>query len=92
VTAVTYGGLVALLATNPNLEAAARLGPDEEFALDSLALTWLVHLLEEEYGVLVDPADPRLCDATTLRTVLACIGDAGARVVTRGGGGEFGGG
>ena len=89
--AVTYDVLVALLATNPNLEAAARLGPDEEFVLDSLALTWLVHLVEEEYGVLLDPADPRLRDTTTLRTILACATGVGAAAANRGGG-EPGGG
>ncbi len=33
---------------------------DEAIHLDSLALTWLLHVLEERHGVRIDPDDPRL--------------------------------
>lgn len=38
--------------------------PDEPFVLESLALTWLVHLLEERFGLDADPDDSRMSGTT----------------------------
>jgi acyl carrier protein len=51
----------ALLAAHAPAGTAA-LGDDEALHLDSLALTWLLHVLDERHGVRIGADDPRLAE------------------------------
>jgi len=50
-----------------------RLSDDTPIALDSLGLIWLLHLLEEEYGLHVEPDDADLDEFTTVGRTLAYL-------------------
>ncbi|WP_405818863.1 acyl carrier protein [Streptomyces sp. NBC_01390] len=43
------------------------LGADAELVLDSLGLVWLLHVVEERYGLVVEPTDDDIAGLTTLR-------------------------
>jgi acyl carrier protein len=55
----TRGEIRALLAAHAPASVQG-ITDDEAIHLDSLAMTWLVHVLDERYGVRVDLDDPRL--------------------------------
>ena len=57
------------LAANAGIGIAATAPVDEEFLLDSLALTWMLYVLKEEYGLDPDPEDSRLFGVTTIERV-----------------------
>ncbi|MFJ3962848.1 acyl carrier protein [Streptomyces sp. NPDC090036] len=61
------------------------LGPDTPLTLDSLALVWLQHALDEEHGISIDPYGPDLDLFTSARgisTYLARLGDEVRRATT----------
>lgn len=64
----------ALLATHVPASSGA-LADDEALHLDSLALTWLLHVLDERHGVRIGADDPRLAQFDSIagieRTVAA---------------------
>ncbi|MFC4499352.1 MULTISPECIES: acyl carrier protein [Streptomyces] len=43
------------------------LEEDAELVLDSLGLVWLLHVLEERYGLVVEPSDEDIAGLTSLR-------------------------
>jgi acyl carrier protein len=43
------------------------LGEDAELVLDSLGLVWLLHVVEERYGLVVEPSDEDIAGLTSLR-------------------------
>ncbi|MGY0062203.1 acyl carrier protein [Streptomyces sp. LZ34] len=45
----------------------ADLGEDAELVLDSLGLVWLLHVVEERYGLVVEPTDEEIFQLTSLR-------------------------
>ncbi|MGQ0839510.1 hypothetical protein [Actinokineospora sp.] len=66
---VTLADLTELLAESPAQVVPAEA--DSMFALDSLALTWMIHLIEERYGIAADPDDEALSGLTTVRAMHA---------------------
>lgn len=60
-------------------ELPADVDDDTELALDSLGLLWLLHQVQERYGLAVDPADADLDDLTSIRRITAYLNEAGAR-------------
>jgi len=48
-------------------ELPADLGEDAELALDSLGLVWLLHVVEERYGLVVEPTNEDIAELTSLR-------------------------
>ncbi|WP_433616663.1 phosphopantetheine-binding protein [Dactylosporangium sp. CA-139114] len=50
--------------------------PDTPFVLDSLMLTWLLHLLEERHGVALAGDEPQLDDELTLNELAELINGA----------------
>ncbi|MDX3227643.1 acyl carrier protein [Streptomyces sp. ME19-01-6] len=45
----------------------AELDEDTELVLDSLGLVWLLHVVEERYGLVVEPTDEDIVGLTSLR-------------------------
>ncbi len=43
------------------------LDEDAELALESLGLVWLLHVVEERYGLIVEPGDEDIAGLTSLR-------------------------
>ena len=43
------------------------LDEDAELVLDSLGLVWLLHVVEERYGLIVEPSDDDIAGMTSLR-------------------------
>ena len=48
----------------------AELRDDVELALDSLGLVWLLHEVEQRYGLLVDPTDEDVAGLTSVRRIV----------------------
>lgn len=63
----------------------ADLGEDAELVLDSLGLVWLLHEVEERYGLVVEPTDEDIDGLTSLRRLTAYLRAAQA---AEGGGGD----
>lgn len=58
------------------------LGDDTPLALDSLALVWLQHALDEDHGISIDPYGPDLEFFTSVRGIhsyLAQLPEGGTR-------------
>ncbi|MFF7390239.1 acyl carrier protein [Streptomyces scabiei] len=53
------------------------LDEDAELVLDSLGLVWLLHVVEERYGLVVEPADEDIAGLTSLRRLTEFLGAAG---------------
>jgi acyl carrier protein len=49
------------------------LGEDAELVLDSLGLVWLLHVVEERYGLVVEPSDEDIAGLTSLRWLTAFL-------------------
>ena len=81
---LTLDSLAELLTQAPTLETVPVSDPDATFVLDSLGLTWLVHLLDEKHHMTVDLADPRLLEPTSLRRLLEHVNGAAMREGTPG--------
>jgi acyl carrier protein len=45
------------------------IGDDADLALDSLAVVWLAHRLEEDYGVTIDPDELDPVDFTSVNAI-----------------------
>lgn len=58
-----------VLAANTQVGITETTPLDEEFVLDSLALTWVLYVLKEHYGLAPDPEDPRLSGDTTIERI-----------------------
>jgi len=43
------------------------LAEDAELVLDSLGLVWLLHVVEERYGLVAEPSDEDIAGMTSLR-------------------------
>ncbi|UUU34734.1 acyl carrier protein [Streptomyces sp. CA-210063] len=54
------------------------LGDDAELVLDSLGLVWLLHVVEERYGLVVEPGDEDIAGLTSLRRLTEFLSGAGA--------------
>ncbi|MER6140597.1 acyl carrier protein [Streptomyces sparsogenes] len=52
---------------------SADLDEDAELVLDSLGLVWLLHLVEERHGLVVEPTDGDIADLTSLRRLTAYL-------------------
>ncbi|WP_327312910.1 acyl carrier protein [Streptomyces sp. NBC_01235] len=52
------------------------LGEDDELVLDSLGLVWLLHVVEERYGLVVEPSDEDIAGLTSLRRLTQYLGAA----------------
>ncbi|MDT0569274.1 acyl carrier protein [Streptomyces sp. DSM 3412] len=61
------------------------LDEDAELVLDSLGLVWLLHVVEERYGVVVEPGDEDIAGLTSLRRLTEFLGAAGAPGAVEGG-------
>lgn len=66
------------------------LGEDAELILDSLGLVWLLHVVEERYGLVVDLDDEDIADLTSLRRLTEFLGAAGTPVAADDGGERVG--
>ncbi|WP_338898924.1 acyl carrier protein [Streptomyces sp. TG1A-60] len=64
------------------------LGDDAELVLDSLGLVWLLHVVEERYGLVVEPGDEDIARLTSLRRLTEFLSAAGADPVEGGGRGD----
>ena len=53
------------------------LDEDAELVLDSLGLVWLLHVVEERYGLVVEPDDEDIAGLTSLRRLTEFLGTAG---------------
>ncbi|MDW6065768.1 acyl carrier protein [Streptomyces sp. FXJ1.4098] len=51
----------------------AELDEDAELVLDSLGLVWLLHVVEERYGLVVEPSDEDVVGLTSLRRLTAYL-------------------
>ncbi|CBG73977.1 conserved hypothetical protein [Streptomyces scabiei 87.22] len=60
------------------------LGDDSELVLDSLGLVWLLHVVEERYGLVVEPGDDDIANLTSLRRLTEFL-SASAAGATDGG-------
>ncbi|WLW53544.1 acyl carrier protein [Streptomyces sp. YU58] len=49
------------------------LDEDAELVLDSLGLVWLLHVLEERHGLVVEPSDEDIAGLTSLRRLTAYL-------------------
>ncbi|WP_238431295.1 hypothetical protein [Streptomyces cavernae] len=65
----------------------ADLGEDTELVLDSLGLVWLLHVVEERYGLVVEPGDEDIAQLTSLRRLTESL-HAAARTDQADGGGR----
>jgi acyl carrier protein len=45
------------------------IGDDADLALDSLAVVWLAHRLEEDFGITIDPAELDPLDFTSVNAI-----------------------
>ncbi|MFE7841145.1 acyl carrier protein [Streptomyces sp. NPDC057474] len=61
------------------------LGDDAELVLDSLGLVWLLHVVEERYGLVVEPGDEDIANLTSLRRLTEFLSAAEAGAVDGGG-------
>ncbi|WAU81840.1 acyl carrier protein [Streptomyces sp. Qhu-G9] len=52
------------------------LGEDTELVLDSLGLVWLLHVVEERYGLVVEPSDEDIARLTSLRRLTGFLSAA----------------
>ncbi|WP_149822814.1 acyl carrier protein [Streptomyces tailanensis] len=52
------------------------LGEDAELVLDSLGLVWLLHVVEERYGLVVEPSDDDIAQLTSLRRLTEFLSTA----------------
>jgi acyl carrier protein len=66
----------------------ADLGEDAELVLDSLGWVWLLHVVEERYGVVAEPTDADFAELTSLRRLTAYLCAAQADGAEGGGGDE----
>lgn len=66
----------------------ADLGEDAELVLDSLGLVWLLHEVEERYGLVVEPTDADIAGLTSLRRLTEYLRTAQAEGPEGGGGDE----
>jgi hypothetical protein len=60
----------------------AGLADDAELALDSLGLLWLLHEVEQRFGLAVEPTDEEVAGLTSVRRIadyLRAAGDRNAR-------------
>lgn len=55
----------------------ADLGDDAELALDSLGLVWLLHEVEQRYGLAVEPTDEEAAGLTSVRRIVDYLRAAG---------------
>lgn len=53
------------------------LDEDAELVLDSLGLVWLLHVVEERYGLVVEPDDEDIAGLTSLRRLTEFLATAG---------------
>lgn len=53
------------------------LGEDAELVLDSLGLVWLLHVVEERYGLVVEPGDDDIARLTSIRRLTEFLRAAG---------------
>ncbi|MGC9544079.1 acyl carrier protein [Streptomyces sp. UG1] len=49
------------------------LDEDDELVLDSLGLVWLLHVIEERHGLVVEPSDEEISGLTSLRRLTAFL-------------------
>jgi acyl carrier protein len=59
-------------------DLAADLDDDAELALDSLGLVWLLHQVQERYGLAVEPTDADIDDFTSIRRITTYLNQAAA--------------
>lgn len=64
-----------VLAANTQVGITQATALDEEFVLDSLALTWVLYVLKEHYGLAPDPEDPRLSGDTTIERIAGYVNE-----------------
>ncbi|WP_234379605.1 acyl carrier protein [Streptomyces caniscabiei] len=57
------------------------LDEDAELVLDSLGLVWLLHVVEERYGLVVELDDEDIAGLTSLRRLTEFLGTAGTSEV-----------
>lgn len=58
-----------ILSAQPSIGIDPGVGGDDEFVLDSLALTWLVYRVQEMFQVDLDVDDERLSGVTSIRII-----------------------
>lgn len=61
------------MAANPAIGISAEIGMDEEFVLDSLAVTWLVYHVQEMFGIDLDVMDERVSGRTSVLAIAAYL-------------------
>ena len=73
-------GAVRDLLSDPKLFAQLPddLGDDTELALDSLGLVWLLHQVQERYGLVVEPSDAGIDGLTSVRRITGYLNGAAA--------------
>ncbi|MDX3836583.1 acyl carrier protein [Streptomyces europaeiscabiei] len=82
---ITVGAVRELLADRKVFPGVPDdLGDDAELVLDSLGLVWLLHVVEERYGLVVEPGDEDIEGLTSLRRLTEFLNAAGAGAVEGG--------
>lgn len=73
-------GEVRELLSDPKLfpHLPADLGDDTELALDSLGLVWLLHQVQERYGLTAEPSDAEIDELTSVRRIADYLNGAAA--------------
>jgi acyl carrier protein len=56
----------------------ADLADDAELTLDSLGLVWLLHEVEQRYGLVVEPTDEEAAGLVSVRSIADFLRTAGA--------------
>jgi acyl carrier protein len=56
----------------------ADLDDDAELVLDSLGLLWLLHEVEQRYGLVVEPTDEEAAGLVSVRRITDYLREAGA--------------
>jgi acyl carrier protein len=84
-SAITLGAVRELLSDRKIFPGVPEdLGDDSELVLDSLGLVWLLHVVEERYGLVVEPGDEDIAGLTSLRRLTEFLSSAAAGAVEGG--------
>jgi acyl carrier protein len=60
-------------------DLSAGMDDDAELALDSLGLVWLLHQVQERYGLAVEPSDSDIDELISIRRITAYLNEAARR-------------
>lgn len=62
----------------------ADLTDDQELTLDSMGVIWIVHVLEETFGIVIEPDDADLEQFTSINRIRAYVNENGRALAPEG--------